>query len=137
MSNNTGKITQVIGPVVDISFETEGSELPNILDALEVTRQDGHKIVLECQQHIGENTIRTVAMESTDGLSRGMEVVPRGHQITMPVGDKVRGRLLNVVGEAIDGIDEISKEGGYQIHSAPQNMKIYLLRQKCYLPVLK
>ncbi len=119
MSKNIGKIVQVIGPVVDVSFEQEGSELPNILDALEIVKADGQVVVLECQQHIGENTIRTVAMDSTDGMSRGMEVVAKGSQITMPIGNDVRGRLFNVTGDAIDGIGEVSKEGGYQIHSAP------------------
>ncbi|MBK8805707.1 MAG: F0F1 ATP synthase subunit beta [Bacteroidales bacterium] len=119
MSKNIGKVSQVIGPVVDVSFDLENSSLPNILDAMVVTKENGQKVILECQQHIGENSIRTVAMESTDGMYRGMEVVDTGSQITMPVGDKVRGRLLNVVGDAIDGIGEISKEGGYQIHNAP------------------
>src|SRR5690554_5880648 len=106
MSQNIGKIVQVIGPVVDVSFEQAGGDLPNILDSLKITREDGHVIVLECQQHVGEKTIRTVAMDSTDSLSRGMEVVPMGAQIIMPVGEQVRGRLFNVTGDAIDGIGE-------------------------------
>ncbi len=119
MAENIGKIVQIVGPVVDVSFEQEGSTLPSINDALEVTRPDGQVVVLECQQHIGENTVRTIAMDSTDGMSRGMNVIAKGAQITMPVGDKVRGRLFNVTGDAIDGIGEISKEGGYQIHANP------------------
>ncbi len=119
MAENIGKIVQIVGPVVDVSFEQEGSTLPSINDALEVTRSDGQVVVLECQQHIGENTVRTIAMDSTDGMSRGMNVIAKGAQITMPVGDKVRGRLFNVTGDAIDGIGEISKEGGYQIHANP------------------
>ena len=119
MSKNIGKIVQVIGPVVDVSFEEEGSVLPDILDALEITKLDGQVVVLECQQHVGEKTVRTVAMDSTDGMSRGMEVRATGSQITMPVGDKVRGRLFNVTGDAIDGIGNVSKEGGYQIHNTP------------------
>ena len=119
MSKNIGKIIQVIGPVVDVSFEEEGSVLPDILDALELTRPDGQVVVLECQQHIGENSVRTVAMDSTDGISRGMEVIATGKQITMPVGESARGRLFNATGDAIDGIGEVSKEGGYQIHNAP------------------
>ncbi|MCQ2959013.1 MAG: F0F1 ATP synthase subunit beta [Bacteroidales bacterium] len=119
MAENIGKIVQIVGPVVDVSFEQEGSTLPNINDALEVTRPDGQVVVLECQQHIGENTVRTIAMDSTDGMSRGMNVVAKGAQITMPIGDKVRGRLFNVTGDAIDGIGEVSKEGGYQIHANP------------------
>jgi len=119
MSQNIGKVIQVIGPVVDISFEQEGTKLPNILDALEVTKTDGQKIILECQQHIGESCIRTVSMESTDGLARGMDAIDTGSQIKVPVGDKVRGRLLNVVGDAIDGIKQLSKEDGNQIHTPP------------------
>ena len=119
MAENIGKIVQIVGPVVDVSFEQEGSTLPSINDALEVTRPDGQVVVLECQQHIGENTIRTIAMDSTDGMSRGMDVIAKGVQITMPIGDKVRGRLFNVTGDAIDGIGEVSKEGGYQIHANP------------------
>ena len=116
MSSTVGKITQVIGPVVDVSFEGEGKKIPQILDALEVTKENGQKIVLECQQHIGEDTVRTIAMDSTDGLKRGMDVVGTGASIRMPIGDAVKGRLFNVVGEAIDGIEEVSNEGGYPIH---------------------
>jgi F-type H+/Na+-transporting ATPase subunit beta len=117
MSENIGKILQVIGPVVDVSFEGEGNELPNIYDALEIVRHDGAKLIVEVQQHIGEHTVRTIAMDSTDGLSRGMKAIATGSPIIMPVGDKVKGRLLNVTGDAIDGIGPISKEGGYKIHS--------------------
>lgn len=119
MSKNIGKVIQVIGPVVDVSFDTEGTVLPDILDALQVTKPDGQVVILECQQHIGENSVRTVAMDSTDGISRGIDVIATGSQITMPVGDAVRGRLFNVTGDAIDGIGEVSKEGGYQIHNTP------------------
>ena len=119
MSVNKGKIVQIIGPVVDISFDVEGSSLPKIYDALEITRSNGQKIILECQQHIGEDTVRAVAMDSTDGLSRGMEVTTTGQPITMPTGDKVKGRLFNVVGEAIDGIGAVSNAGGYPIHRDP------------------
>lgn len=119
MKKNIGKIVQIIGPVIDVSFEEKQSELPNILDALEIKRADGQTIVVECEQHIGEHTVRTIAMDSTDGLCRGMEVISTGSQITMPVGKEIRGRLLNVIGDAIDGIGEVSKEGGYQIHNPP------------------
>ena len=119
MAENIGKIVQIVGPVVDVSFEQEDSTLPSIYDALEVTRPNGQVVILECQQHIGENTVRTIAMDSTDGMSRGMNVVATGKQITMPVGDKVRGRLFNVTRDAIDGIGTVSKEGGYQIHENP------------------
>jgi F-type H+-transporting ATPase subunit beta len=119
MAQSTGKIVQVIGPVIDISFDTENNSLPNILDALEVTRPNGQRIILECQQHIGEDTVRAISMDSTDGLSRGMTVITTGKPITMPIGDKVKGRLFNVVGEAIDGINEVDNTGGYSIHRDP------------------
>ena len=115
MSSLKGKITQVIGPVVDISFE--GAEnLPNILDAIKVEKPNGQVIILECQQHIGEDSIRTISMDATDGLSRGLEATALGAPITMPTGDQVKGRLFNVVGEAIDGIGQCSTEGGAPIH---------------------
>src|ERR1700741_1591742 len=119
MSKQTGKITQVIGPVVDVRFDMEGGKLPNILDALEIVRSNGQKVILECQKHVGEDTVRAISMDSTDGLMRGMEVVALGAPITMPTGDKVKGRLFNVVGEAIDGIGPVSNVGGYSIHRQP------------------
>ena len=119
MSTQVGKISQIIGPVIDVTFNAEGAELPNIYDALEITGANGQKIILECQQHIGEDTIRAISMDSTDGLRRGMEVVATGAAITMPVGDQIKGRLFNVVGDAIDGIGQLSKAGGYPIHKNP------------------
>ena len=119
MAGITGKITQIIGPVIDVSFNTNDGELPNILDSLEIRKENGQVVVLECQQHIGEDTIRTIAMDASDGLSRGMAVVAMGHPITMPIGEKIRGRLFNVVGEAIDGIGPVSKEKSYPIHRNP------------------
>lgn len=119
MSQSIGKIIQVIGPVVDVSFEQNGSELPNIFDALEVKRENEQPLILECQQHIGEHTVRTVAMDSTDGLWRGMEVRATGRAISVPVGNQIKGRLLNVIGEAIDGIGSLTKEHSYEIHNKP------------------
>ena len=116
MSKNIGKIAQVIGPVVDVKFDSKDAQLPNIYDSLVITRENGAKVILECQQHIGENTIRAISMDSTDGLSRGNEVVATGSPILMPVGEEIKGRLFNVVGDAIDGIKPLSKEGGYPIH---------------------
>ncbi|MBK7028236.1 MAG: F0F1 ATP synthase subunit beta [Bacteroidales bacterium] len=113
-----GKISQIIGPVVDVTFD-ENVPLPNIYDALTVTGTTGNIIVLECQQDTGENTIRTIAMDSTDGLSRGMEVVATGKTISMPVGDYVKGRLFNVIGDAIDGLQPVSREKEYSIHRDP------------------
>ena len=113
-----GKISQIIGPVIDVTFD-ENVPLPNIYDALEVTNEQGNVIVLECQQDIGENTIRSVAMDSTDGLSRGMEVVSTGITISMPVGDSIKGRLFNVIGNAIDGMPAVSRERVASIHRDP------------------
>jgi len=119
----TGRISQIIGPVVDISFDTSGSDsplpLPGIHDAIKVTRVDGKSIVLEVQQHIGERSVRTVAMDSTDGLCRGMEAIPTGSPIRIPIGPQVKGRLLNVTGEAIDGMGQLDMSSTYPIHRDP------------------
>lgn len=109
-----GKISQIIGPVVDVDFP-EG-DLPAILDALTVTRPDGTKLVLETQQHLGEERVRTVSMEGTDGLVRGAVVVNTGRPIQAPVGENVLGRMLNVVGDPIDGLGEVKSEKSYSIH---------------------
>ncbi len=116
---NLGKITQIIGPVVDVAFDGEESKLPNILNALTVKKDDGSEVILECQQHLGEDSVRCVAMDATEGLTRGAVVTDTGGQITMPAGDAIKGRLFNVIGTAIDGIGEVSKEGGYPIHRKP------------------
>jgi F-type H+/Na+-transporting ATPase subunit beta len=116
----TGKITQVIGPVVDISFAGEGNKLPDILNAVSIKREGHPDLILEVQQHLGEDSVRAVAMDSTDGLVRGAEVTNLGGPITMPVGDEIKGRLFNVVGETIDGISEVKKGGKtYPIHKKP------------------
>ncbi|MFZ4413801.1 MAG: F0F1 ATP synthase subunit beta [Bacteroidales bacterium] len=116
--NSKGKISQIIGAVIDVTFEQESS-IPNIYDALEITKDDGEVIVLECQQDIGENTVRTIAMDSTDGLRRGMDVISTGQPISMPIGDNINGRLFNVIGKAIDGIGEVPKVNTYPIHRDP------------------
>ena len=118
-TQSIGKVTQVIGPVVDVYFEKGGDSLPKIYEALQVTRPNGQVLVLECQQHIGENSVRSIAMDSTDGLVRGMEVKPMGKPISMPTGDQIKGRLLNVTGDAIDGIGEIDRTNEYPIHRQP------------------
>ena len=118
MSQNVGHISQVIGPVVDVAFAAE-TGLPAINEALTVQRPDGRDLIIEVQQHIGENSVRCVAMDSTDGLRRGLEVKATGAPITMPVGDQVKGRLLNVVGETVDGMTTLSKEGSFPIHREP------------------
>ena len=120
MSKVTGKVAQIIGPVVDVVFDTTNGELPKIYDSLEITKKDGTKLVLEVQSHIGENTVRTISMDSSDGLSRGTEVVGTGNPIKMPIGPDVYGRLFNVIGDAIDGLGELPKDGdnGMSIHRA-------------------
>ncbi len=117
---NIGRIKQIIGAVVDVSFYGEDSKLPEILNALEVKRENSETLVLEVQQHLGEDSVRAIAMDSTDGLTRGVEVLDTGKPIAMPVGDAIKGRLFNVVGEAIDGIGEVPKgEDAYPIHRKP------------------
>ena len=118
MSQNVGKIAQIIGPVVDVSFEA-GAKLPRILDALVVKKENGEDLILECQQHIGEDSVRAISMDSTEGLRRGLDVVQVGSPIIMPTGEKVKGRLFNVVGTAIDGIGDVDNAGGYPIHREP------------------
>lgn len=115
---NTGKISQIIGPVVDVSFNEAGSTLPQIYNALAVTKENGQEVILEVQQHLGENMVRTIAMDGTEGLRRGITVVDQGSPITMPVGESIRGRLMNVVGEAIDGMTTLDKANGRPIHAA-------------------
>ena len=110
---------RLIGPVIDVYFENGGENLPKIHDALEVVRPNGQKLIIECQQHIGENTIRTIAMDSTDGLVRGMEVTPKGSPISVPIGKQIKGRLLNVTGDAIDGMEALSRAEEYPIHRMP------------------
>src|SRR5690554_5310429 len=116
MSQVTGKVAQIIGPVVDVSFDS-GTELPKIYDSLEVNN-NGNILVLEVQSHIGENLVRTISMDSTDGLSRGVDAVATGAPIQMPIGEDVYGRLFNVIGDAIDGIGNLPKAGesGLPIH---------------------
>jgi len=114
--SKSGVIAQIIGPVVDVSFSEGSASLPKILDALYITRPDGSKLILECQQHLGENMVRTIAMEATDGLVRGMEVHLSGAPISMPANDSVRGRLFNVVGQAIDGMKPVDESSKRPIH---------------------
>ncbi len=117
---NIGQIKQVIGPVVDVSFTNEGSKLPEILNALTITRPSGERLVLECQRHLGEDSVRAIAMDATDGLTRGMEVVDMGRPISMPIGERIKGRLFNVVGDAIDGIGAVPiDEQSASIHRKP------------------
>ena len=115
---NKGSIKQIIGPVVDVSFD--GGDLPAIQNALEVRKPNGEVVVLECQQHLGEDSVRCIAMDGTEGLTRSLEVTDLGSPIKMPVGDGIKGRVFNVVGDAIDGIPmTMDKSAGYPIHRDP------------------
>ena len=123
MSHIKGHICQIIGPVVDVHFDLseniEALALPCIHDALTVVRPDGRQLIIEVQQHIGDDVVRCVAMDSTDGLRRGMEAVSTDFPIRMPVGQQIRGRVLNVTGGKIDGLDDLSMEGALPIHREP------------------
>ncbi|MCF8236984.1 MAG: F0F1 ATP synthase subunit beta [Saprospiraceae bacterium] len=117
---NVGTIKQIIGPVVDVMFSGENNKLPEILNAMTVVRQDGEILILECQQHLGEDSVRAVAMDATDGLTRGMKVTDNGQPIMMPTGKAIRGRLFNVVGDPIDGLQPVDKTtNAYAIHRDP------------------
>lgn len=121
MSEINGKIAQVIGPVVDVIFEGDDTVIPPIYTALQIEREDGSRTVLEVEQHIGENTVRCVAMESTDGLRRGMEVKNLQRPIAVPTGTQIKGRLLNVLGEAIDKLPDLDRDNLRSIHQpAPE-----------------
>ena len=109
-----GKIVQIIGPVVDVEFSEE--DLPEIYTALHVKKKGRNVLVLEVQQHLGENRVRTIAMDSTDGLQRGDEVINTGEPITVPVGEEILGRLINVIGDPIDNIGEVKTKKRYPIH---------------------
>ena len=115
---NIGKIAQIIGPVVDVNF-ADNENLPKIYDALYIEKENGQRIVLEVQQHLGEERVRTIAMDATEGLVRGMKVVDTGAPIKMPVGEEIKGRVFNVVGDPIDGIRELDKTNGRPIHNVP------------------
>ena len=119
LNQNTGKIVQVVGAVVDVSFEN--GDLPEINTALKVVLPDSENfksrtLILETTQHLGERIVRTIAMDSTDGLARGMQVFNTGEMITVPVGPEVLGRIINVIGEPVDGGDVIKSAKRYPIH---------------------
>ncbi len=122
MAKNIGKIIQVIGPVVDVSFDREDGDFPAINDALEIIREGKENLVIECQQHLGENTVRCIAMDTTDGLRRGLTVEAMGSPIIMPKGEAALGRLLNVIGDSIDGMENLPKDG-LNIHNEPPKYK--------------
>ena len=116
MSAKFGTVTQVIGPVIDVSFEGGKDAIPPIYSALKVERDNGETLILEVEQHIGESTVRCVAMESTDGICRGVKVENLGHPIAVPTGAQVKGRLLNVIGEPIDHLPALNRENLRPIH---------------------
>jgi F-type H+-transporting ATPase subunit beta len=114
--SKVGKVKQVIGAVVDVQFE---GNLPQIYNSLELKRENGDILVMEVQQHLGEDSVRCIAMDGTEGLVRGMEVNDTGRAISMPVGEGINGRLFNVTGDAIDGLPQVSKVNGRPIHAKP------------------
>ena len=120
MSQTIGHISQIIGPVIDVYFDTKGEAsekvLPKIYEALRVKRPDGRDLIIEVQQHVGEDTVRCVAMDNTDGLQRGLEAMRTGSPITMPAGDQIKGRMMNVIGQPIDGMESLDMKGAYPIH---------------------
>ena len=121
MSETKGKVSQVIGPVVDVVFDGEQNIIPPIYTALAIEREGENPLILEVEQHIGEETARCVAMESTDGLQRGMTVKSLGHGIAVPTGDQVKGRLMNVLGNAIDNLPALDRSNLRDIHQpAPE-----------------
>ena len=127
---DTGEIVQIIGPVIDVEFK--GGDLPEIYDALEIIKDDGTKVVTEVQQLLGQNTVRSVAMSSTDGLGRNMKVINTKAPIKMPVGDGVLGRILNVLGEPVDNMGEVRADDYVPIHKnspslTDQNTEIEIL----------
>src|ERR671921_2173301 len=111
-----GKVKQIIGAVVDVQFQ---GSLPEIFNALEIKRDNGDTLVLEVQNHLGEDSVRTIAMDGTEGLTRGAEVMDTGSPITMPASEAIKGRLFNVTGDPIDGLPPVPKVGGRPIHSKP------------------
>ena len=123
MAQISGHISQIIGPVIDVFFDTKGQDaekvLPKIHDALKIERPDGRELVVEVQQHIGEDTVRCVAMDNTDGLQRGLEAKQTGSPIVMPAGEQIKGRMMNVIGQPIDGMKSLDMQGAYPIHREP------------------
>ena len=114
---NTGKVVQVLGPVVDVIFED--GELPEIFTALEINTESTGKLICEVQQHLGENTVRTVSMGATEGLSRGIDVKDLGSPITTPVGKASLGRIINVTGDPVDEAGPIEADQRWPIHREP------------------
>lgn len=141
MSNVVGNISQIIGPVIDVHFDLNGgneaAELPRIHDALTIQRGDGKTLIIEVQQHVGEDIVRAVAMDSTDGLHRGMPVVNTGKPISMPIGSQIRGRVMNVTGDSIDGMGELSKTDSLPIHREPPKFEDLTTSQEVLVTGIK
>lgn len=141
MSQINGRISQIIGPVIDVYFDTKGENpekvLPKIHDALRVKRANGQDLIIEVQQHIGEDTVRCVAMDNTDGLQRNLEVVPTGSPIVMPAGDQIKGRMMNVIGQPIDGMEALSRKVLILSTARRQSLKTSLRIRRCFRPVLR
>lgn len=127
----------MIGPVVDVIFENGGEDLPPIYEALEIIRDNGEKLIVEVEQHIGEDTVRCVAMDTTDGLYRGMKARDLGRTLTMPVGDQIKGRLLNVTGDAIDKLDKLDYSNALPIHREPPKFEDLTTTQELLLTGIK
>jgi F-type H+-transporting ATPase subunit beta len=119
-ATSTGKVVQVIGPVVDVEFE--GTELPDIFDALEIQRAGETPLILEVEQELGNGVVRCIAMDTTEGLQRGVAVKATGQAITVPVGRKTLGRMFNVIGEPIDGLPQIEDAPRWPIHRRPPSV---------------
>ena len=137
MAEKFGYVTQVIGPVVDVIFENGGEDLPRIYEALEIVRDNGEKLVVEVEQHIGEDTVRCVAMDTTDGLHRGMKALDLGRTLTMPTGDQIKGRLLNVTGDAIDKLGKLNYSKTLSIHREPPKFEDLTTTQELLLTGIK
>ncbi len=134
MAQNEGVIAQVIGPVVDIDFQD--GYLPAIFNAIKIPRKSiegiDEVLIVEAQQHLGEDRVRTVAMDSTDGLVRGMKAIDTGEPITVPVGPETLGRLINVIGDGIDGLGEIRSDKRYAIHRHAPKFDTLSTRQEMF-----
>lgn len=132
-----GYVTQVIGPVVDVIFEGEHEELPPIYEALEIRREDNTPLVVEVEQHIGENTVRCVAMDTTDGLHRGMKALDLGRTLSMPTGSQIKGRLMNVMGETIDHLAGLDYTEVKSIHQEPPRFEDLSTKQELMFTGIK
>ena len=137
MAEKFGYVTQVIGPVVDVIFEKDGEDLPPIYEALRIERDNGEKLIIEVEQHIGEDTVRCVAMDTTDGLRRGMKAWDLGRTLTMPVVKQIKGRLLNVTGDAIDKLGKLDYTGTLSIHREPPRFEDLTTTQELLLTGIK